>query len=209
MVSAAETRSARKRQAIIDAARTAFLNKGYAHTNLDEVAARASTSKRTVYEHFRDKQGLFTAVITGDIRAAEQRSQDLIESLATTQNLDADLRAYARRHIAVVTQPHLLRLRRLVIGEAERFPELASAWYASGPERGHATLARVFSALADRGLLIMDDPLLAAQHFNWLILSIPLNAAMFRPTEDHFSPDELQHYADEGTRVFLAAYGPR
>jgi AcrR family transcriptional regulator len=209
MVSAAEARSAHKRQAILDAARTAFLNNGYAGTNLDEVAARASTSKRTVYEHFRDKQGLFAAVITGDILAAEQRSQDLIESLEASDDLESDLCAYARQHIAIVTQPHLLRLRRLVIGEAERFPDFASAWYASGPEREHATLARVFSTLADRGLLTVDDPLLAAQHFNWLILSIPLNTAMFRATDNHFSPEELRRYADEGTRVFLAAYGPR
>jgi hypothetical protein len=32
---------------------------------------------------------------------------------------------------------------------------------------------------------------------------------MVRATDNHFSPEELRRYADEGTRVFLAAYGPR
>lgn len=183
-----------------------FLDKGFAGANIDQVVALAAASKRTVYGHFRDKEGLFIAVITSDIRAAERQSQDAVDALADTDDLAADLHAFARRHIAIVTQPHLLRLRRLVIGEAERFPGLAREWHASGPGRSHETFARVFSALADRGLLVVPDPALAAQHFNWLILSVPLNAAMFRP-DDRFTAAELNHWADEGTRVFLAAYG--
>jgi hypothetical protein len=53
---------------------------------------------------------------------------------------------------------------------SDRFPELAQPWYASGPGRAHASLADQFQALARRGLLWVDDPLLAAQQFNWLIL---------------------------------------
>lgn len=54
----------------------------------------------------------------------------------------------------------------------------------------------------------MDDPLLAAQHFNWLILSFPLNKAMSsRLDAPIFTQHELEHYADEGVRLFLAAYG--
>ncbi|MFI6291194.1 TetR/AcrR family transcriptional regulator [Nonomuraea sp. NPDC050790] len=208
MVSPAELRSAGKREAIIDAARSVFLAGGFAGASVDEVAALASTSKRTVYGLFGDKKGLFTAVITADIEAAEHHSHDSVEALVASQDLATDLRAFARRHVVAVIQPHIMRLRRLIIGEAERFPDLASAWYANGPGRGHDTLTRVFTALAGRGLLRADDPALAAQHFNWLILSIPLNQAMFHMGDD-LTPAELEHHADEGTRVFLAAYGVR
>lgn len=99
-------------------------------------------------------------------------------------------------------------MRRVVIGEADRFPELAHAWYASGPEAAYTRFARWFRALDQRGLLRVDDPLLAAQHFNWLILSIPLNKAMSCPlAAPLFDQRELERYADEGVRVFLAAYG--
>jgi len=209
MANAAEARSARKRQEVIDAARTVFLSNGYVGAGMDEVAALASTSKRTVYGLFGDKKGLFIAVITAAVDVADQRSQDAIEALAASEDVESGLRAFARQHVATVTQPHLMRLRRLVIGEAERFPELARAWYASGPERSHATIARVFATLAERQLLTVDDPQLAAQHFNWLVVSVPLNKAMFHAADDRFGPEELQRYADEGTRVFLAAYGAR
>jgi hypothetical protein len=54
----------------------------------------------------------------------------------------------------------------------------------------------------------VPDPLLAAQHFNWLVLSIPLNKAMAYPVDEPlFTEAELNHYADEAVRVFLTAYG--
>ena len=75
-------------------------------------------------------------------------------------------------------QPRLLQLRRLVIGEAGRFPELGRIFYERGPGRTVAALADAFERLAERGVLELDDPLLAAAHFNWLIMSIPINQAM-------------------------------
>jgi len=184
-----------------------FLRKGYGGTSMDEVAALASVSKQTVYKHFADKERLFTAITTGDIEATAALTHAMVAALPDTDDLATDLRTFARRHISEVTQPHLIQLRRVIIAEAERFPELARAWYASGPERAHAILAEVFQALAGRGLLRVADPLLAAQHFNWLILSIPLNRAMFHGTDTGFTPAELERLADEGVRVFLAAYG--
>jgi TetR/AcrR family transcriptional repressor of mexJK operon len=200
-------RSARKRRAIMEAARTVFLRKGYGGASMDEVAALAAVSKQTVYKHFADKKRLFTAIVTGDISATETLTYAMVTALADSEDLEKDLRQFARRHIIEVTQPHLIRLRRIIIAEAERFPELARTWYAGGPERAHATFADQFQALAQRGLLRVDDPLLAAQHFNWLILSIPLNKAMFHGSDTRFTTEELERYADEGVRVFLAAYG--
>ncbi len=200
-------RSARKRRAILDAARTVFLRHGYVGASMDEVAALAEVSKQTVYKHFADKQRLFTEVVTGDIRAAEQRSDEVVDGLADTADLAGDLREIARKLVTVVTQPHLVRLRQVVIGEADRFPELARAWYAAGPERGYHRLAERFARLADQGRLTAPDPLLAAQQFTWLALSVPLNRAMFVP--EPYPEDELIRFADEAVRVFLAAYRPR
>jgi AcrR family transcriptional regulator len=191
----------------MDAARTVFLRKGYGGASMDEVAALAAVSKQTVYKHFADKKQLFTTVVTGDIEAAETLTHDMVAALAASQDVGEDLRRFARHHVADVTQPHLIQLRRTIIAEADRFPELARTWYASGPERAHATLADQFRALARRGLLRIDDPVLAAQHFNYLILSIPLNKAMFLGSDTRFTRRELNRYADEAVRVFLAAYG--
>ena len=200
--------SARKHQAILDAAQTVFLRKGYGGTTMDDVAALATVSKQTVYKHFENKKQLFAAVVEGEIDTTETLTHEMVAALGQSTTLEADLRAFARRHVVEVTQPHLLRLRRIVIAEADQFPELARTWWANGPERGHATLAEQFGELASRGLLNVPDPLLAAQHFNWLVLAIPLNQAMFHGSDTTFTAEELRRYADEGVRLFLAGYAP-
>ena len=58
------SRSTRKRQAILHVGRRLFLQKGYAGTSMDEVAAAADVSKVTIYKYFSDKQTLFAAVVT-------------------------------------------------------------------------------------------------------------------------------------------------
>jgi hypothetical protein len=50
---------------------------------------------------------------------------------------------------------------------------------------------------------------MAAQHLNYLILSVPINEAMFTSRDQPYSRRQLQRYADEAVRVFLAAYRPR
>jgi TetR/AcrR family transcriptional regulator, mexJK operon transcriptional repressor len=200
-------RSSRKRIAILDAARDLFLHKGYAGTSMDDVAARAAVSKQTVYKNFADKQRLFTEVITTDVGRVGAATQARISAMPDSTNVAADLKEFARWHLADVMQPARLRLRRTLIGEAERFPELAQAWYASGPEQSVAEFARWFSAWDARRLLRTPDPVLAAQYFNWLVLSIPLNKAMAYATDEPlFTAAELDAYSDEAVRIFLAAY---
>ena len=109
----------------------------------------------------------------------------------------------------MVMQPRLLQLRRLVIGEAGRFPELGRTFYERGPQRTVAALAAAFERLAERGVLQLDDPRLAAAHFNWLVMSAPINQAMLLGDDETPARADLDRYADSGVRAFLAAYGPR
>jgi hypothetical protein len=73
-----------------------------------------------------------------------------------------------------------MQLRRMVIGEAGRFPELAKVLYESGPQRALTALETLFARLTERGLLGVDDPGVAASQFNWLIMAEPVNRAMLR-----------------------------
>jgi TetR/AcrR family transcriptional repressor of mexJK operon len=204
-----EHRSVRKHKAILQAARTVFLRNGYLGTSVDEIAALAAVSKQTVYKHFADKERLFTEIVISTVNEASDQVSNEVFSVQDTGDVEADLRDLARRQLALVIQPRILQLRRLVIGEVARFPELGQAFYDQGPGRTIAALAATFERLAERGLLQLDDPFLAAAHFNWLIMSIPLNRAMLLGDDEPPAPADLDRYADTGVRVFLAAYGTR
>ena len=204
-----ESRSARKRRAIVEAATTLFLENGYRGTSMDQIAAVARVSKQTVYKHFSDKEALFNAIVTGTVNEASDTVASAVRELQDSGDLAADLRELARRELELVMQPRILQLRRLVTAEASRFPSLGQMFYERGPGRTIGELAAMFERLAAGGRLRIDDPSLAAAQFNWLVMSIPLNRAMLLGVDAPPSPDELTRHADEGVTVFLAAYGAR
>jgi AcrR family transcriptional regulator len=196
-----------KRTTILRAAADVFLRHGYVGASMDEVAARAAVSKQTVYKHFADKQGLFTELVVSTIRAASDAVHAEVLDLGGSGDLEGDLRDLARRQLSQVMQPDVLRLRRLVIGEAGRFPALGRTFYDLGPGRTIESLAAAFTRLAEQGALRLDDPALAAEHFNWLVMSPLLNRAMLLGEVDPPAAGAVERYADAGVRVFLAAYG--
>jgi TetR/AcrR family transcriptional repressor of mexJK operon len=200
-------RSARKRQAIIEAAAALFLEHGYQGTSMDDIAALAAVSKQTVYKNFGDKQQLFSDIVLGAAARADEFIAALPRVLAGTDDLEAGLRALACQYLATVMQPRLLQMRRLIVAEAARFPDLARAYYQRVPEHVMTGLAAQFGGLASRGLLRIDDPAVAASHYAFLVLGLPLDRAMFLGPGHDLTAAELNHQAEEAVRVFLAAYG--
>jgi TetR/AcrR family transcriptional repressor of mexJK operon len=202
-------RSATKRRAILEAATEAFLRNGYRGTSMDEIAAAASVSKQTVDKHFADKESLFSAIVRVTVEVASAPVSDEVRELQDSGDLEADLRDLARRQLEMVMQPRILQLRRLVISEAARFPELGRMFYEQGAERTVSVLAATFDRLAARGLLSVPDPVVAASHFNWLVMSAPMNQAMLLGRDVTPAAADLDRFADNGVRAFLAAYGVR
>lgn len=202
-------RSVRKHKAILDAATDVFLRSGYLGTNMDEIAALSTVSKQTVYKHFASKEALFIEIVSSMTSDAGDLVHDQMPELDDRADVAEYLRAYAYRQLTIVLTPRLMQLRRLVIAEVPRFPELAKVLYERGPQRALGMLAAAFTKLADRQLLEMTDAALAASQFNWLIMSAPLNQAMLLGDAAIPTAAELERHAAEGVRVFLAAYGKR
>src|SRR5580693_1951363 len=199
-------RTADKRAAVLEAAAKIFLDGGYLGTSVDDIATQADVAKQTIYTYFSNKEALFAAMVSALSNEASDRVHNNVEEFCDSDDLQTYLVRYAVRQLKVVLTPRILQLRRLVIGEAGRFPELGAALYAGGPGRAIASLAATFERLRKRGLLSLPDPMLAATQFNWLIMSAPLNRAMLLGDGAIPSSKELREHAREGVRMFLAAY---
>ena len=204
---ARNARTARKRRAVLEAAEQVFLRSGYLGANMDELVALSGVSKQTVYTYFGSKEQLFVELVTSMTGAASDQVTGETPSVEGVDDVEAYLVDYAHRQLAIVLTPRLLQLRRLVIGEVGRFPELARALWEGGPRRALTALTGVFASLAERGDLDIDDPALAAEQFNWLVMSGPLNQAMLLGDDAVPSAPGLRVHAERSVRMFLTAYG--
>src|SRR5208283_3717505 len=130
-----ERNSDRRHREIREAAIGIFLDNGYEGATMEEIAVRAGVSKQTVYKHFTDKQNLFADIVlstTDDMDALVGLISDRLSQ--TTTDPTMDLEHLAETFLGALMTPRVLRLRRLVISSADRFPEIATAWYENGFE---------------------------------------------------------------------------
>lgn len=191
------------------AARAMFLEKGYAGTTMEEIAARAGLTKRTLYNNYADKDALFREIVTETIAYADA----FVRSLRTDLTLDAmngagvrtALRDLGVRLATAIVRTEIVALRRLLIGEARAFPELTRAYYDRAPGQVVRALTSWFEELTQAGLLRVAGSRRAAGQFAYLVAGEPLDRAVLTGIVP--SRRALAEHAREGVDTFLARYG--
>jgi len=207
MTNGAETRMRRSRQKILTAAEGVFLTAGFLGASMDQVAQKAGVSKQTVYAHFKSKQALFIDVVVSMAGGAAQELQREPGAPLDDRPVQDFLLDAATEQLNVVLTPRLMQLRRMVIGEVERFPELGRALFENGPQQAITRLARACAHYTAIGQLHTPDPIEAASFFNWIVMGAPTSAAMLLGDAGLPGREARQKHAAESVRIFLCAYG--
>ena len=83
-----------RRQQLLVVGREVFARRGYEATSIEEVAASADVSKPVVYEHFGGKEGLYDAVVDGEMRQLLERFQTALPPAATRASCSSGPRWY-------------------------------------------------------------------------------------------------------------------
>lgn len=195
-----------KYRAIIDAALPVFASDGFTRAGIDTIARKAGVSTRTLYNHFRNKDGLFEAVVQESaLRVAEVQSELIDRHLFKVTNLEADLVALglALQNPAHAHALHAALVRHLA-ADIEHLPwRVIDTWQQAGPLRVQRALARRFTEFAARGLLVVDDAERAAQHF--FVLTAQPGIQWMPVTDAHDS----EKHVTSGVRAFLLGHLPR
>ncbi|RUX00153.1 MULTISPECIES: TetR/AcrR family transcriptional regulator [unclassified Mesorhizobium] len=197
-----------KRMSIVDAAAGVFCREGFAGANIDLIAAEAGVSRQTVYNHHRDKEKLFIAVVRD---LTERCNAGIFATIATFPDqpgdLEADLIGFAvRLNQNCICNRDGKFLRKLIQTEGERYPELFAEWREQGPGRTWPAIAARFARLAYGGHLTIDDPDVAARQFLGLVNAELQTTFMLGGTPRE---DEVVQSATNGVRTFLRAFGKR
>ena len=134
---------------LLDAALDLFVEKGFAATRSEEVAARAGVSKGTLFLYFPSKEELFKAVVRENVSGRFAEWQDEFESFqgSTPDMVRYCLRVWWERLGATRASG----ITKLMISEARNFPELAAFYQREVIRPGNLLIRRILQRGIDRG----------------------------------------------------------
>jgi AcrR family transcriptional regulator len=193
-----------KRAAIIEGAAHVFLQAGFDAASVNDICAAAGVSKSTLYVYFDGKEDLFETLVE---EKRERLFQGLHDSLRGPAPLSARLGAFARGMATIVCSDEVIGAQRIVIGIAERRPDIGIRYYEAGAQKGHAVLLEALHEEITAGTLRIADPALAAYQFVELAAAGHWRQRLFGKATTPPSPATIAITAESAVTVFLAAYG--
>jgi AcrR family transcriptional regulator len=197
-----EVRREARREAILDVAAPYFLDHGYAGTTMSGIAAALGGSKGTLWSYFPSKELLFAAVID---RVTQAFRAQLSLILNPHDGIETALRRFCLEFVRKVTSPEAIALHRLVVGEANRFPEMGRIFYDRAPRQTQQLLAVFLADAMERGQIRRHDPLAAARQ---LIAMCMLGSHQHRLMSviDEVSAEAIDAEVDGAMQTFMRAY---
>jgi AcrR family transcriptional regulator len=190
------------RQRILEAALAAFTEAGFADASTLEIATRARVSKRELYALVGNKKDMLIACIaaragrfkvTGDLPVPRDR-------LA----LDRTLNAFGEHLLREISDPTVMAVFRLAIGEAVRVPEIARTLDSVGRAASRDALIEMMANARAHGL-VDGDPAEMAEQFGALLWG-NLMVGLLLGVAERPSPREMARRARNAAAAFLALH---
>ena len=187
------------RERILEAAFAAFMKSGYATTSTLEIATRARVSKRELYALVGNKQEMLIACISKRAKRLDVPAN--LPVLRDRETLEHVLASFGTKFVREVSEPAVIAVFRLAIGEAVQAPEVARTLNSVGREASRAALRKIMAEVQASGLLTGRPAELAEQFAGllWrdLLVSLLLGVAE-RP-----NPREIAGRARDAAAAFL------
>lgn len=193
-----------KETAIVDAARRAFLARGFEAASMDHIALLAGVSKRTVYNRFRSKEALFAAAINESCRRLVPTDVEDIEAHLPAEEFIGRM---ARGIVRGIFTEESIALRRIATFEAGRNPALGRSFLEYGPRWLVKTCSESIARMQARGVLKAGDPELAVWQLGSLITE-PLHTEILLGDPPADLDAALEAQIASGLDAFFRLYKP-
>lgn len=190
----------KKRLQILDAAEELFYQHGVEHTSMDQLAAQAQVSKRTVYNHFATKDELFQAILQ---RMFDKLTQGGDISFTPSEPIAAQLQHIAEQEVAMLSSDAFLRVAKIAVMQVMQQPELAKSLNdnALGCKR---YLEHFLADACNAKVLRIDDISFASQQFIYQLKAFVFYPALFGMHKCNGA--EQKHIISQTIAMFLARY---
>jgi TetR/AcrR family transcriptional regulator, mexJK operon transcriptional repressor len=180
---------------LIEAAEKLFLKKGYRATTMDEVAAFAGVSKKTIYQAFPSKDALFAALV-------HARRSPFFAPVDTSAPAEQLLTETLRSTVQFMLSPREIAMCRLIATEGAASPGLAKLFEDEGSKRGGFALERCLADLAARGEIVIEDAHEAALMLVGMALGV-MHIKLMLGLRRSPTRREIDRQVREAVRVFL------
>ena len=191
-----------KRNQILDGAKKCFLDVGFDAASMNELTAAAGVSKGTLYVYFEDKLAILNALIEREKLAALSAAANALNAGGPTRE------ALSRFGIHVTTRltaSEVIKAQRMVLGVAERFPEIAQRFFASDTFSAHMSLKSFLEARPDE--FDIEDTDLAARQFLELAMASIYKRRLFGNLATPAAPEQIARVVASAVDIFMSYYG--
>lgn len=144
-----------KRKRILEAAKCLFLACGYHGCSMNRIAQKADVSKLTVYNHFQDKETLFTSAIA---ETCDQLLQARPMHLSAGSDFRQALQQACELSLHIVNLPEALKVEYLLLELASQRNPLAQQFYNASHEKLSALWESFFAQAAALRFIRADAP---------------------------------------------------
>jgi TetR/AcrR family transcriptional repressor of mexJK operon len=195
-----------KRAALVEAAGQLFCQHGFDAVSLEAIAQAAGVSKLTIYSHFGDKDGLFTAAV--EARCAAQLPHGLFE-LPDRLPVAEALRQIGQGFVDLVYSDDAIQLtRQMMAAQAGQSARLAQLYFQAGPKRALEEMEGFLTLAKARGELAIGDTHLAASQFFVLLKGLQ-HFRILLGIEPAPGPEARASHVERCVALFLRAYAQR
>lgn len=201
---AADAGDAPVRQRILEAAFSAFMERGFAETSTLEIATRAKASKRELYAQFGGKHEILAACIAE--RAKRLRLPADFPEPRDRETLAQALTTFGANLLKEIGDPAVIAVFRLAIAEAVRAPDVAQALNDIGISASRSALRDLITRARAAGVL-GGEPAQMAEHFVGLLWGSQMMGLLLG-VADRPGQREIAPRAEAATAAFLRAYPP-
>lgn len=169
---------------------------------MDAVAREAGVSKQTVYGHFKKKEELFQACVRAKIASYGFDGDQLpaAEDWRETPSL------LAKGFMALIFDPEVVAMHRVVAGEAQSHPQIASLFFEGGPAAVKRAVGHFLELMVEDGELKVPD----IEYASWLLPNMAYGKFQVRlqfGLIDGVPEDELDAHLRRVVDYFLRLYG--
>lgn len=192
-----------KRAALVEAAGTLFCQHGFDAVSVEAIAQAAGVSKLTVYSHFGDKEGLFTAAV--EARCQQQMPHGLFTHPADLPLRDA-LTLIGHAFVELVFSDDAMQLMRMIAAQPAQQGDLARLYFKAGPRRTLDEMEGFLRLAAERGQIAIKQPEQAAEQFFVLLKGIHHFRCLLGLETPPQGETLARHVADS-VEFFLSAHG--